>query len=52
VGHPAIDRHVEVGDLGELDRVVLARPDRLGEVLADLVRIDVEGGENSMSRMW
>ena len=31
--------------LGELDRVVLARPDRLGEVLADLLDVDVEGGD-------
>ena len=30
--------------LGELDRVVLAGPDRLAEVLADLRRVDVEGG--------
>ena len=30
--------------LGELDRVVLAGPDRLGEVLADLLRVDVERG--------
>ena len=36
-----------VGELGhvldELDRVVLAREDRLREVLADLVGVDVEG---------
>ena len=30
--------------VGELQRVVLAREDRLGEVLADLVGVDVEGG--------
>ena len=35
----------EVGDVGELDRVVLARPDRLGEVFADLLGVDVEGGD-------
>ena len=33
------------GHVGELDRVVLARPDRLGEVLADLLGVDVEGGD-------
>jgi hypothetical protein len=31
------------GHLGELHRVVLAGPDRLAEVLADLVGVDVEG---------
>jgi hypothetical protein len=31
------------GDLRELDRVVLPRPDRLAEVLADLLDVDVEG---------
>ena len=45
VGHPALDLDAEVGDIGELDRVVLARPDRLGEVFADLLLIDVEGGD-------
>src|ERR1019366_1738563 len=30
--------------LGEADRVVLAGPDRLPEVLADLLGVDVEGG--------
>ena len=35
----------ELRDVGELDRVVLARPDRLGEVLADLLGVDVEGGD-------
>ena len=35
----------ELGHVGELDRVVLARPDRLGEVLADLLGVDVEGGD-------
>jgi hypothetical protein len=39
-----VDLHAEVRHVGELDRVVLAGPDRLGEVLADLVRVDVEGG--------
>ena len=40
---PRVDRHVELRHVGELDRVVLARPDRLGQVLADLVGVDVEG---------
>jgi hypothetical protein len=47
VGHPAVDRDAERGHLvGELQRVVLAGEDGLGEILADLVGIDVErGGE-------
>src|SRR5262249_28090082 len=46
VGHAALDGDVQVRDvlLDELDRVVLAGPDRLGEVLADLLAVDVEGG--------
>ena len=45
MGHPAMDRHAEVRDVvAELERVVLAGEDRLGEVLADLVGVDVEGG--------
>ena len=46
VGHAALDGDAQVRDvfLDELDRVVLAGPDRLGEVLADLVRVDVERG--------
>ena len=44
--HAALDRDAEVRDVvvDELDRVVLARPDRLGEVLADLLGVDVERG--------
>ena len=45
VGHAALDLDAQLGDVGELDRVVLARPDRLGEVLADLLGVDVEGGD-------
>jgi hypothetical protein len=45
VGHAALDLDAEVGDVGELDRVVLTRPDRLREVFADLLLIDVEGGD-------
>jgi hypothetical protein len=40
--HAAVDGHVELRHVGELHRVVLARPDRLGQVFADLVLIDVE----------
>ena len=46
VGHAAVHGHVEVRHVGELHRVVLTRPDRLRQVLADLVGVDVErGGE-------
>src|SRR4051794_7161308 len=45
VGHATVDLDVKIGDVGELDRVVLTRPDRLGEVLADLLGVDVEGGD-------
>ena len=44
VGHAALDRDAQVGDLLEDDRVVRLGVDRLGEVLADLVLVDVEGG--------
>ena len=45
VGHPAHHRHAEVRHVGaELQRVVLAGEDRLAEVLADLVGVDVERG--------
>ena len=37
--------HAELGDVGELDRVVDAGEDRLAEVEADLVGVDVEGGD-------
>ena len=45
VGHAPLDLDAQLGHLGELDRVVLPRPDRLGEVLADLLGVDVEGGD-------
>src|SRR5215218_353895 len=45
VGHAAVDGDAHVGDVGELDRVVLPRPDRLAEVFADLLGVDVEGGD-------
>ena len=37
-----IDGDAELRHVGELDRVVLTRPDRLAEVLADLLDVDVE----------
>ena len=45
MGHAPMHRHSERRHLGELDRVVRARPDRLREVLADLLRVDVERGD-------
>jgi len=45
VRDPAAHRHAELlGHVGELDRVVLARPDRGAKVLANLLGVDVEGG--------
>ncbi len=44
VGHAAVHLDARVRHLGEVDRVVLAADDRLRQVLADLVGIDVEGG--------
>src|SRR3954452_12618129 len=37
VGHPSLDLDAEARNVGELDRVVLARPHRLGEVFAYLL---------------
>ena len=45
MSHAPVHLHAELRDVGELDRVVLAGPDRLGEVLADLLGVDVEGGD-------
>jgi hypothetical protein len=45
VGHAPLDLDPEVRDLLEDVRVVRLRVDRLGEVLADLVLVDVEGGD-------
>ena len=39
---PRCDLDAEVRHVGELHRVVLSAPDRLGEILADLVGVDVE----------
>jgi len=45
VGHTAHDLDPELGNVGvELQGVVLAGEDRLGQVFADLVGVDVEGG--------
>ena len=41
----ALHEHAELGDFGELDRVVDAREDRLAEVEADLLGVDVERGD-------
>ena len=43
--HAAVHRHAQMRDVGELDRVVLAGPDRLRQVLADLLLVDVERGD-------
>ncbi len=43
VGHPALDLDPHVGNLLEDERVVRLLVDRLGQVLADLVLVDVEG---------
>ena len=45
VGHAAFDGHAEVGDVGELHGVVGIGEDGLGEIEADLARVDVEGGD-------
>src|SRR5206468_733746 len=44
MGHPPLHRDTGARDLVEHVRVVGLRVDRLGEVLADLVLVDVEGG--------
>ena len=44
MGHAPVDRDAEVRHLAEDVRVVRLGVDRLGEVLADLVRVDVERG--------
>ena len=44
VRHAAVDGDARLRHVGELDRVVRVRPDRVGEVLADLVRGHVERG--------
>ena len=44
VRHAALHGHTRVGHVAEVDRVVLAADDGLGEILAHLVGVDVEGG--------
>ncbi len=44
VGHSARDLDAGLRHVRELDRVVRVRPDRVGEILADLALDDVEGG--------
>ena len=43
VSHAALDRKVELRDLAEGERVVGLDEDRLRQILADLVLVDVEG---------
>jgi hypothetical protein len=43
VGHPTLDRDAGLRHLREAVGVVLPGEDRLGEVLADLLAVDVEG---------
>jgi hypothetical protein len=42
---PALDGDAGRGHVGDLDRVVLRRADRVGEVGADLLRVHVERGD-------
>ena len=44
-GGAALDGHAERRDVGDLDGVVLAGDDGLGEVAADLLGVDVERGD-------
>ena len=46
VGHTALDGDAQGGDFGEFDGVVGRGKDGGGEVFADLVFVDVEGGDN------
>ena len=45
-GRPALHGHAGRRDLGDLDGVVLARVDGLGQVTADLLDVHVERGDN------
>jgi hypothetical protein len=40
----AAHRHASRRDLGQLDRVVLARQDRVGQVVTDLLAVHIERG--------
>src|SRR6185295_3468831 len=44
---PALDRHAGGRHVGEPDRVVRLGEDRLGDVGADLLRVDVERGDDA-----
>ena len=44
MGHASFDPDAEMRHVGELDRVVVAGEDGVGEILADLVLVDVERG--------
>ena len=50
VGHAARDGDAGLGHVGELDRVVWMRPDRVGKVLADFVWVTSNAAVNSTSR--
>jgi hypothetical protein len=45
VGHTPLNRHPQTGDLREANRVVGLRRDGRAQVQADLVGVDVEGGD-------
>jgi hypothetical protein len=44
-GVSALNGDIERRDVGDLDRVVLTGQDRLGEVAADLLGVDIERGD-------
>ena len=46
MGLSALDLDAEVRDICDLDRLVLAGVQRLGDILADLVRVDVETSDD------
>jgi hypothetical protein len=48
----ALHRDAGGRHVGDLDGVVLGGVDRLGEVLADLLVVDVERGDELTSRTW
>jgi hypothetical protein len=43
--HAALDDNALLGHASELDRVVLPREDRVGEILADLLLVDIDRGD-------
>src|SRR5660397_240765 len=42
---PPLPGHTQRRDVADLDRVVLACPDRIGEVEADLLGVDIKGSD-------